>query len=201
MLVKSTSCRKIPPCRLPPGKEKRKREKKTHKPNALLHKHDPQFLARGEDVLVRLAAGGAGDVRDARTAGAQDVVDEGELYFAREGQRAFEPTALRAEQKKEMIDDDELTKASEDTATPLRWLSHSERSSGVTFFLGEVSVLWSHPGYCWVLVAGGRGLTRCGHLFEVFLVIGFLDVGFGELACCLFFSLLSYRSRGWEWGV
>lgn len=51
----------------------------THKPHTLLHERDAQFLARDEDVLVRLAAGGAGDVFDAGTAGAEDVVNEGEL--------------------------------------------------------------------------------------------------------------------------
>lgn len=82
-----------------------------------------------------------------------------------------------------MIDEEELTKASEDTATPLRWLSHSERSSGVTVFFFSRRV--SFGGHTLVIVGCG-GLTWCGHLFEVFLVVGFFDVGFGELACCFF---------------
>lgn len=47
--------------------------------NVLLDESDAEFLGRAEDGLVVLAAGGSGDVLDARAGGAEDVVDEWEL--------------------------------------------------------------------------------------------------------------------------
>lgn len=48
--------------------------------NVLLHKGDAQLLGRLEHGNVVLAAEGSGNVLDARSGGAVDIVGEGELF-------------------------------------------------------------------------------------------------------------------------